>query len=145
MTLKNKRPLENTIQDYEEENIELDMLPEKNIFENEYNESAKRKIPRKPNDLELESFEDNKPVRMGHLDHLVEMSDLNVVEDIHMNERDVIEVKEEMDIVEILENEKTQKYLEDSSPMSITIHSEGHDPVQITLNRSRHKKRPQNC
>ena len=34
VTLKNKRPLENTIQDYEEENIELDMLPEKNIFEN---------------------------------------------------------------------------------------------------------------
>jgi hypothetical protein len=143
--LKNKRPFEKTIQDYEEENIELDMFPEKNIFENEYNEPANRKVPRKLNDLEPEPSEGNKPERMGHPDHLVEISGLNVVEGIHMTERDVIEVKEEMDIVDIQDTEKTDKYCEDSSPMSITIHSEGLDPVQMTLNRSRHKKRPQNC
>ena len=106
---KNIRTFENTIQDYEQENHELDTL-------------------------------DNNAERMEHLDYSVEMS-----EEIHMNERDVIEVKEEMDIVEILQTEKTDKYCEDSSPMSITIHSEGQDPVQITLNRFRHKKRPQNC
>ena len=75
---------------------------------------------RKLDDLELESFVDNKSERMGHLYNLVEMRAVNVVEDIHMKERDVIEVKEEIDIVEILENAKTQKFCEESSPMSST-------------------------
>jgi len=32
--------------------------------------------------------------------------------------------------------------LEEDSPMSITIHSKGHDPIQITLNKSKPNKRP---
>ena len=79
-----------------------------------------------------------------------------------MNDIEVIEVKEEIpstnesqtfpiDISDIeeptecFEDQGTAVAAEDDSQMSITIHSAGHDPVQITLNRTRLKKRQGNC
>jgi len=75
---------------------------------------------------------------------------------------EVMEVKEEISITrkadnipddisdneeptECLEEEGRRVTAEDDSPMSITIQSSGHEPVQITLNRIRHKKREGAC
>ena len=75
-------------------------------------------------------------------------------ENIQSDEIEVMEVKQEVveatdgtmvDIEEATEYSDDQGIslsTEEDSPMSITIHSKGHEPIQITLNKARPRKRP---
>ena len=82
-----------------------------------------------------------------------------VIENIDNDDMEVVEIKQEqiaaavedftvVSTENIQENQTKQAVSvsdEDDSPMSITIHSKGHDPIQITLNKSKPVKRTRLC
>ena len=89
-------------------------------------------------------LEDRTDLNAGNNSEMTEIEEMEVKEEVSVTSKDdtladVISDNEEPK--ECFEEEGRRLPTEDDSQMSITIHSSGHHPVQITLNRTRQKKR----
>ena len=123
---------------------------------NNYGQCKTSRIESTPQDIEIAPLEIFDNVQSK------ERTDLYPGTDSEIIEIEVMEVKEEVSVTskadtladdisdkeepkECSEEEERRLPAEDDSQMSITIQGSGHDPVQITLNRTRQKKGRGSC